>query len=239
MGFREEISRAASASEDTFFGWFDNAQDKESSFVRGSWDFMLHIAQPIAPYLARPEDKAALEIGHGGGRMLAAASRCFNQVIGVDVHDHNEQVEAALKVRGANNVQLIRAEGAALPVESDHVDCVYSFIVLQHVEKYSIFERYFEESYRVLKPGGVAVLYFGRRYVWSFNRSSRLLYVLDRLTEAVLIGHGFEEVPAPVNSTNLRVSLAHAKGLAESIGFTILRTLVSRRKVPDGVSLYG
>lgn len=81
---------------------------------------MFHIAQPIAPYQARSEDKAALEIGHGEWRILAAASRCFNQVIRVDIHDHNDWVEVALRVRAVNYVQLIRTEGAVLPVGSDH-----------------------------------------------------------------------------------------------------------------------
>src|SRR6476646_4450730 len=65
VGFREAIRHAASQDEDAFFGWFDHAQNKEASFVRGSWDFLWHIAQPLAPYLARPETKTALEIGHG------------------------------------------------------------------------------------------------------------------------------------------------------------------------------
>ncbi len=238
-GFRDAITRMAHVNDDAFFSWFDHAQDKESSFVRGTWDFMLHIGQPLAPYLARPETKVAVEIGHGGGRILAAASRCFESVIGVDIHDQNDKVQAALAERGVNNVRLAKTGGAVLPVASQMADCVYSFIVLQHVEKYSVFKRYFEEAYRVLKPGGTAVLYFGRRYRWSFNRTSRLLYALDRLVEPVLMRTGYEEVPAPVNSTNLRVSLPHAKKLARTIGFTVMRALVSRRRVPDGVALYG
>jgi SAM-dependent methyltransferase len=220
-GFREAITTMARVDDDAFFGWFDHAEDTESSFVRGSWDFMLHIGQPLAPWLERPEQRVALEIGHGGGRILAAASRCFQSVIGVDIHDENDKVQAALLARGVTNARLMKTEGALLPVESELIDCVYSFIVLQHVETYSVFERYFAETFRVLKPGGVAVLYFGRRYRWSFNRSSRLMLL------------------APVNSTNLRVSLRQAKSLSRSVGFNVMRTLVSRRRVPDGVTLFG
>jgi len=239
VGFREEIARMAGQGDDRFFGWFDNAEDKEMSFIRGSWDFIVHIAQPLAPLLANPEEKVALEIGHGGGRILAAASRCFRQMIGVDVHDYNGKVEEGLRERGACNIRLLRTDGATLPVVSEQIDCVYSFIVFQHVEKYAVFARYLEEAYRVLKPGGVAVLYFGRKYRWSFNRSSRILYALDRLIEPLLLRDGFEEIAAPVNSTNLRVSLSHARRLAASVGFTVVRTLVSRRRVPDGISLFG
>lgn len=239
VGFREELAKAADEGEDQFFGWFDNAKDKDSSFVRGSWDFMVHVAQPMAPYVTNPEDKVALEIGHGGGRLLAAASRCFRQVIGVDIHDQNAMVEETLRERGICNSRLFRTEGAILPVPSEAIDCVYSFIVLQHVEKFSVFKRYLEEGYRVLKPGGIAILYFGRKYRWSFNRSSRSLYLLDRFVESLWLKQGFEELRAPVNCTNLRVSLSHARKLASSMGFMVLRTLVSRRRVPDGVVLYG
>jgi SAM-dependent methyltransferase len=239
VGFREAITQAAHQDENAFFSWFDHAQDKESSFVRGSWDFLWHVAQPLTPYLTRPETKTALEIGHGGGRLLAAASRCFQFVIGVDIHDENDKVHFALRDRGIRNAQLMKTEGARLPVGPEHVDCVYSFIVLQHVETYAVFKRYVEETYRVLKPGGLAVLYFARRYRWSFDRSSRFLYGLDRLLEPLLLRKGYEELPAPVNSTNLRVSLRQATSLARAIGFEVVRTLVSRRRVPDGAALYG
>jgi SAM-dependent methyltransferase len=238
-GFREAISQAAGQDDDAFFGWFDHAQDKEASFVRGSWDFLWHIAQPLTPYLTQPETKTALEIGHGGGRLLAAASRCFQFVIGVDIHGENDKVHHALRERGVRNAQLLKTEGALLPVGPAHVDCVYSFIVLQHVETYAIFTRYLEETFRVLKPGGLAVLYFARRYRWSFNRASRFLYAVDRLLEPLWLRKGYEELPAPVNSTNLRISLRHGSTLARTVGFEVLRTLVSRRRVPDGAALYG
>jgi ubiquinone/menaquinone biosynthesis C-methylase UbiE len=238
-GFREAISEAARQNEDAFFGWFDHAQDKESAFVRGSWDFLWHIARPLAPYLTQPETKTALEIGHGGGRLLAAAGRCFQFVIGVDIHGENDRVHHALRERGVRNAQLVKTEGAVLPVGQAQVDCVYSFIVLQHVETYAVFTRYLEETFRVLKPGGLAVLYFARRYRWSFNRASRLLYAADRLVEPLWLRQGHEELSAPVNSTNLRVSLRHASALARTIGFDVLQALVSRRRVPDGAALYG
>jgi len=239
VGFREAIAAAAGQGEDYFFGWFDNGKDKESSFIRGHWDFMFHVALPMAPYMANPEDKVALEIGHGGGRLLAAASRSFRQVIGTDIHNHNAQVDEALRERGVCNSLLFRTDGATLPVPSNAIDCVYSFIVLQHVEKLSVFKRYLEETYRILKPEGVAVLYFGRKYGWSFNRSSRWLYLADRFTERFRLRRGFEELPARVNGTNLKVSLSYASALAGSTGFSVMQTLVSRRRVPDGIARYG
>jgi ubiquinone/menaquinone biosynthesis C-methylase UbiE len=167
VGFKEEISRAASSSDDEFFSWFDSAKDKNAAFIRGSWDFMVHIALPCSQFLSTPEDKVALEIGHGGGRMLAAASRYFRNLIGIDVHDNNEKVDRELIARGINNYRLIRTEGKEIPIDDNSIDCVYSFIVLQHVEKIDVFNNYLIEAHRILKPGGFAVLYFGRKYTFS------------------------------------------------------------------------
>ena len=239
VGFREEISKAAASSDDDFFVWFDTARDKDTAFVRGSWDFTIHIALPASPFLSKPEDKVALEIGHGGGRILAAASRHFKNVIGVDIHDHNQIVEDELRQRGIGNFRLIKTNGKEFPLEDSTVDFVYSFIVLQHIEKYDIFKKYLHETNRVLNTNGIAVLYFGRKYLLSANRSSRLLYWIDRFGERILLPGGFQELPARVNETNLIVSLSSAKSLARRIGLEVLSELVSHKKVPDGVNLFG
>ena len=57
IGFREEIRRTAEASPNAFFTWFDDASGPDEAFVRGAWDFSLHIALPLADYLRSPETK--------------------------------------------------------------------------------------------------------------------------------------------------------------------------------------
>jgi ubiquinone/menaquinone biosynthesis C-methylase UbiE len=239
VGFREEISKAAASTDDEFFTWFNSAKDKDASFIRGGWDFMVHIALPSSRFLSAPEEKVAVEIGHGGGRMLAAASRCFKSVIGVDIHEHNGKVEEELKKRGIYNFRLIKTEGRKIPVEENSIDFVYSFIVLQHVEKMDVFIKYLKETFRILRPNGIAALYFGRKYFISHNRNSRILYLVDRFVERFSLLKGFQEKAAKVNCTNLIVSLSHAKSLVRSEGFDVLSELVSHKKVPDGITLYG
>jgi ubiquinone/menaquinone biosynthesis C-methylase UbiE len=239
VGFREEIAKAANSTEDEFFTWFNNAKDKNAAFIRGSWDFTVHIALPCSRFLSTPEDKVALEIGHGGGRILATASRYFRDVIGIDIHENNERVENELKTRGINNFRLVKTEGKDVPLDDNSVDCVYSFIVLQHVEKVEIFSNYLSEAHRILKPGGIAVLYFGRKCIFSLNRSSRVLYLVDKFAERILLPKGFREFSAKVNDTNLIVSLPYARSLARKMGYEILSELVSRKNVPDGITLYG
>jgi len=57
--------------------------------------------------------------------------------------------------------------------------------------------------------------------------------------EFLFMPKGYLEIPARVNETNLRVSVAFAKKIARSAGFQVKEILVSHRKVPDGFLLFG
>jgi SAM-dependent methyltransferase len=239
VGFREEIHKTAESSAREFLAWFDHAASPDEAFVRGAWDFSIHIAQPLAPYLRNPEEKTILEIGHGAGRILASAARHFREAVGVDLHGRNDIVEGELSARGVSNVRLLETDGRSIPLADASLDVAYSFIVLQHVERVEIFRGYFDELRRTVKPGGLAVLYFGRWCHWSLGRRSRARYLADRLGEGLLLWRGFREIAAPVNHTNLLVRLGYACRVARRAGFDVLRRVVSHRQVPDGTRLYG
>lgn len=238
-GFREEINRAAAESPDRFFTWFDEARDADAAFIRGAWDFQVHVASPLGGRIQNPEDLCALEIGHGGGRLLAAAARSFGRVTGVDIHDQNERVAALLKQRGIHNFELLRSTGSRLPVPDASIDVVYSFIVLQHVEKYRIFCDYLGEASRVLRPGGLAVLYFARWQMFSHCRSAMWRYHLDSALERLALRSGFKEVAERVNCINLLVRKGHAEKLAKALGFRVESRLISRRRAPDQADCFG
>ena len=239
VGFKEEIGRTAALSAEAFLTWFDDAADPEQSFVRGAWDFSVHIAQPLAPHLRTPEHKTILEIGHGAGRILASAARHFGGAVGIDVHDRNDLVRRELAARGVGNVQLLETDGRRIPLADSTIDVAYTFIVFQHIERIAVFDGYVRELQRVLRPGGLAVIYFGRWSHWSLARRSRLAYAADRLGERVLLRRGYKEIQAPVNHTNLLVTLGYASRSVRAAGFEILNRVVSHKHVPDGTTLYG
>ena len=68
---------------------------------------------------------------------------------------------------------------------------------------------------------------------------SEIYYAKQNEAEQFLLSQGYQELPASVNCTNLIVSLTYAKQLANDIGFDMLDDLVSHKKVPDGIKLYG
>jgi ubiquinone/menaquinone biosynthesis C-methylase UbiE len=239
VGFKEEIGKTADLSPEAFLTWFDAAASPEEAFVRGAWDFSVHIAQPLAPYLRTPETKAVLEVGHGAGRILASASRHFRDAIGIDVHDRNDIVRRELAARGVGNVRLLETDGQQVPLPDGSIDVVYTFIVFQHVERIAVFNGYLREIQRVLRPGGLAMIYFGRWSHWSLASRSRLRYVADRVGERLLLRNGYREQQAPVNHTNLLVTLGYAAHAARAAGFEVLDRVVSHSHVPDGTTLYG
>ena len=238
-GFREEIAKAAAEDDDLFFTWFDTARNVDASFVRGEWDFALHIIPLISEHICKPEEKVVLEIGYGGGRILAAASRAFSRVIGVDIHDRHERVGAEFRLRGIGNFRLMQCDGSTLPCPDASIDVAYSFIVFQHLERMAVWQSYIRECHRVLKPGGVAMLYFGRWAPLSLNRPRPWAYCVERIFERFLLPRGFREMPACVNDTNLVVTLPYATEICRKAGFKVCRATVSRKRVPDGLSLYG
>ena len=113
-------------------------------------------------HLGNPHEKVALEIGCGGGRLLAAASGYFRYVIGLDIHTRLDWVRKHLAARGIRNCDLIQGDGASIPLPDQSVDFVYSFIVLHHLQSFEAFISYLRESRRCLKPGGLAQLYYGK-----------------------------------------------------------------------------
>lgn len=238
VGFKEEIS-AATKNDDKFFTWFDEAEDAQASFIKGAWDFGYHIAYPAINYLKNPQDKVALEIGVGGGRLLASASRYFAKAIGVDIHDNLDLTRNKLEMMGCANIEVLKCDGASVPVPSGSIDFVYSFIVFNHMEKVSIVKSYLDEVARILKPGGIAIIYFGRFAPFSHNRKYGVLYFLDRIFEVFYLRNGYRELPARVNCTNLLFTLGYLKSQIKNRGFQIRRTLSSRKKVPNEVGRFG
>lgn len=159
--WREQIKRHDESDAD-FLSYFDSADSVDQSFLQGAWDFSNQVLRPpVAPLIGEPFDATALEIGFGGGRLLAAASSHFNRVIGVDIHDSFGRVQQMLDDRGIKNAQLLKGDGKTLPVETNSIDFVYSFIVLQHLPLVDVLQSYLSEVKRVLKPGKPACLYFG------------------------------------------------------------------------------
>lgn len=239
QGFQKEIDLAAKKSSEAFFTYFDSAADTNSAFIRGVWDFALHVALPIAPYIRSPELLTCLEIGHGGGRLVAAACTSFAEVIGIDVHNQNNLVKEELSSRGIKNFRLYKTDSQAIPLPNSSIDVAFSFIVLQHIEKVDTFEAYVDETFRVMKNDRIAILYFSRGAKWSEGNNNKTLYMLDNISENFRYPKGYEEFPAKINDANLILTRRYANRICKSSGFNFLQFGVSHKHVPNGFGIYG
>lgn len=240
-GFIQDISEASSNTDDVFFTWFDDALDKDDAFERGNSDFKLHISDPIDKFTSHMNQREliALDIGYGGGRLLAAACNKFAYVHGIDLHRETDRVSDELHQRGITNFSLFKTDGKSIPLKNTSIDIAYSFIVFQHVEFIHIFNNYIKELARVLKHGGVAVIYFGRFKLFSYRRSSKLLLLLDRMLENFYLRKGYLEIEANVNCNNLIISTKYAIRTCQAHNLSIEKILVSYRKSDDGKRVFG
>ena len=223
--YAKAIRQARITGMHSFLSWFDKSNGIYQSLVRGYWDLAFHILTPkVCEYIENPEEKIALEIGYGGGRILNAACSYFKEVIGIDIHDEREIVEEFLRAQGKNNFKLIKTSGRTIDVDSESIDFIYSFIVLQHLPSFDVFVSYLEETYRCLKHGGVVQLYFGK-YSSKLKGMNQLRYFIQ----------GYKEFPAvPVNYTSLVVRISKVKKLCKYLGFNVIDVGTSYKRVPDG-----
>lgn len=99
----------------------------------------------------------ALEIGCGVGRMLPAARKHYQRVIGVDVS--SSAIEKARELLCSHEgIEVHATSGCALSgIESGSVDFVWSFAALPHMPV-RIIAAYLAEIKRVLCPSGIARL---------------------------------------------------------------------------------
>ena len=98
-----------------------------------------------------------VDLGCGWGRWCMSASHAGYVPIGVDIH--LDAVQAARRVFLNNGSQgtFLCSEIDALPFRDATVDLVFSYSVLQHIERDKV-RRVLTESWRILKPGGVIII---------------------------------------------------------------------------------
>lgn len=103
------------------------------------------------------EGKILLDLGCSWGRWCIAGARTGFRPIGIDVHI--DALAAATRISRQLNgdSSFLCSDADALPIGSHSVDCVFSYSVLQHIDKAKV-RRAFREIARILKPGGRCII---------------------------------------------------------------------------------
>lgn len=125
----------------------------------GESDYINYVANDplLREALGNFQDKAALEIGAGVGRMTEFLSKNFKIVHGIDISSAMLDV-ARKRLSSRGNVILIENNGDILPYPNEQFDFVFSYLVFKHFPDSNLIKKYFCEMARVLKSGGLVKL---------------------------------------------------------------------------------
>lgn len=98
-----------------------------------------------------------VDVGCGWGRWSIAAARAGFKPIGIDVHI--DALAAAGRVTRQVGVQadFVCAGAERLPFRSGSIDVLFSYSVLQHLDREKV-AAFFKEASRVLKPEGACLI---------------------------------------------------------------------------------
>jgi ubiquinone/menaquinone biosynthesis C-methylase UbiE len=110
----------------------------------------------------------ALDFGCGIGRLTRPLAVHFARVIGVDVAESMIRRASELNSDVPNCEFVLNTRADLALFTSGSVDFVYSYIVLQHMER-AYAERYIREFVRLLSPQGLAVFQVPSQRDWSLR----------------------------------------------------------------------
>lgn len=144
---------------DTYKDTYSDAVDASVSFTGLSADFFTRVKADYILDITRaqrgdPKRFSALDVGCGVGNYHSLLSPHFGALSGVDIS--SACVETA---RGRNATVDYRVyDGVTLPYESDSFDVAFTICVMHHVPP-SQWPNFAREMRRVLKPGGLALVF--------------------------------------------------------------------------------
>ena len=110
-------------------------------------------------------DKVGLDFACGCGRNVFNLVKRFKRMDGVDIS--RELIKTCIDNRNKINIDETKAmfytcNGVSLDIFADKTyDFIMSTIALQHICVYSIRFNYFEEFFRIMKPGGILSFQMG------------------------------------------------------------------------------
>jgi SAM-dependent methyltransferase len=109
-----------------------------------------------------------LDIGCGNGKYLSARPDCT--LIGL------ERSQSLVDIVAKKGLTILRGDALAVPLRSNSLDAVLCVAVIHHFPTEEMRLQALQEILRVLKPGGLALI-----YVWAKEQSERLFDSSDCL----------------------------------------------------------
>jgi len=102
----------------------------------------------LLPLLGDLKEKKVLDVGAGTGRLAMRLSRLGAKVVALDI---SSEMLGVLKMKSQNLIDTVEGDAENLPFVDENFDVVISAFHIVHLKN---LKRFFDEAYRVLKPGG-------------------------------------------------------------------------------------
>lgn len=225
-GYRATVDNAMNVGLPRFYVFYQEKPD----FRRGLEVFKTQFLPFVEKYVKDRE--VSLDIGYGPGSMVFAAAQYFKWATGVDVIRQNKEVAMELRRNSCDNFQLYVGNGTCLPLEDEAVDFAHSWTVFMHFGKVEVVKSYLAECYRVMRKGGVAVLYFARMNRQKPNETK------EEWEESIAAEPElYREKERKVNQINLTISMGWMEVEAWKAGFEILERTASTVEI-HGIEYY-
>lgn len=103
------------------------------------------------------KSRLMVDIGCSWGRWSVAAARAGFAPVGTDVHVDALAAAARVSRQLGARADFFCCDAEYLPFQSGSIDFVFSYSVLQHLDKSKV-RRTFQEISRILQPGGVCLI---------------------------------------------------------------------------------
>lgn len=133
-----------------------SAENLESFFAKGQRVYANHIAPRLGLVTTGAAPLHMVEYGCGMGRILRAVLEAGHSCSGIDISQTMLRHCSNL-VPGVRALHLLDAHNRC-DVPDASADVVFSFAVLKHIHRLSIFDVAVAEMLRILKPGGLMLL---------------------------------------------------------------------------------
>lgn len=104
-----------------------------------------------------------VDLGCGWGRWTTAAARAGFRAVGVDVHIDALAAGGRVSSQMGVRAEYVCGDADHLPFKSESVDLIFSYSVLQHLDRMKVIQ-FLKEVSRVLKPGGTCLVQLPNPY---------------------------------------------------------------------------
>ena len=132
---------------------------------RNSWEECINFINSLT------RDSTVIDIGSGNGRHLIPCAEHCKKVIGLDVSSELLGiVKKKVNDKKLRNVELIHSDAVNIPIRNDSIDAVLYIATLHNISIRYRRINSLKEIYRILKPGGKAIISVWSRWQDKFRQ---------------------------------------------------------------------